>query len=185
MQKVMMWQRYDEPSLEYLRFEAIPDGYQFNGAVVLDLEGAPARVDYHITCSTDWHTRRVEIAQERAGAASSLMLETDTQQRWSQNGKHLDHFSGQQHIDLSITPATNLLAIRSLKLEIGQSQDTSALWVIFPDLRLERLDQRYTRLDAQRYRYEALSIDFETILEVDEDGFIIDYGGLWKAIHRS
>ena len=112
------------------------------------------------------------------------MLETASEQQWSQNGERLDTFTGLQHIDLSITPATNLMAIRSLKLEVGQSRATSALWVIFPELQLERLDQRYTRLDANHYHYEALSIDFETTLEVDEDGFITDYGGLWKAIHR-
>ncbi len=183
MQKVMMWQRGEEPSLEYLRFESIPDGYQFDGTVVLDLEGQPARVSYQITCNADWRTRRVEITQERAGTTSSLMLETDAEQQWYQNGERLDAFAGLYHIDLSITPATNLLAIRSLNLEVGQSQDTSALWVIFPELQFERLDQRYTRLDANHYHYEALSIDFATTLEVDEDGFITDYGGLWKAIH--
>lgn len=67
MQKVMMWQRGEEPSLEYLRFESIPDGYQFDGTVVLDLEGQPARVSYQITCNADWQTRYVGITQERAG----------------------------------------------------------------------------------------------------------------------
>lgn len=117
------------------------------------------------------------------GFFSSLKIETDAEQQWYQNGERLDAFAGLYHIDLSITPATNLMAIRSLNLEVGQSQDTSALWVIFPDLRLERLDQRYTRLDANHYGYQAVSIDFEATLEVDEDGFITDYGGLWKAIH--
>lgn len=183
--KVMLWQRQDEPSIEYMRFEQREDGIQFDGTLVLDLEGTPARITYRVECTPDWKTRRAEVTQERSGETSQFVIHVDDEQRWYRDSELLEPFTGLTNIDLSVTPATNLLALRSINLEIGQTAETSAVWVVFPELELKRLDQHYTMIDATHYRYEAPSIDFEATLEVDDFGFITQYGDLWKAIAPS
>lgn len=183
--KIMLWQRQDEPSLEYLRFEQTEDGIQFDGTLVLDLEGAPARITYRVDCTPDWKTRRVEVTQERSGETSQLMIEVDDEQHWYHDGELLEPFTGLTNIDLSVTPATNLLALRSMKLEIGQAAETSAVWMVFPELEVKRLDQHYAKTDATHYHYVAPSLDFKTILEVDDFGFITKYGDLWEAVAPS
>jgi hypothetical protein len=180
--KTILWQRQDEPSLEYMRFEEHQDKFTFDGTMALDLDGEPARIVYHVECTPDWKTRHVDITQERAGTTSKLVLEADSEQRWYQDGKLLDQFTGISHIDLSVTPVTNLLAIRTMNLDVGQSQETKAVWVLFPELELEILSQQYTRIEANRYDYAAEAVDFQAILEVDDDGFITQYGDLWQVI---
>jgi uncharacterized protein len=183
--KIIQWQRQDEPSLEYLRFEQDEDGILFDGTLVLDLDGEPARIDYFVECTPDWKTRRVSIVEDRAGVTSKLNISVDAEQRWYRNGELLEQFTGLTNIDLSVTPATNLLALRTMNLEIGQSEVTAAVWVLFPALEVKRLDQRYTRVDSNHYDYEAMSLDFKAALKVDDFGFILNYGDLWKAIRTS
>ena len=58
---------------------------------------------------------------------------------------------------------------------------------IFPTIAVQRARQRYTRLratgDIETYRYEALGTGFTIDLEVDPDGFVIDYPGIWQRVH--
>jgi hypothetical protein len=178
----MLWQRFDQPSLEYMRFEQTNDRIQFDGTMALDLDGAPARITYRVECTPDWKTRHVEVTQERAGEIQQLKIEVDDHQHWYRDGKLLEQFTGLTNIDISVTPATNLLALRTMNLQLGQTQETSAVWIVFPELELEQLDQHYTMLDATHYHYEARSIEFEATLEVDDFGFIMQYGDLWRVV---
>jgi hypothetical protein len=46
------------------------------------------------------------------------------------------------------------------------------------DLRVERLEQRYTRLDARRYEYFSPASGFEAVLVYDDDRLVRDYPGI-------
>ena len=85
-------------------------------------------------------------------------------------------------IDLGFTPATNTLPIRRLAPAIGETVDVTALWVRFPELTIEPLPQRYTRLDDSRYRYESAGGAFVAEIEVDDLGLVVTYEGGWQRI---
>lgn len=71
-----------------------------------------------------------------------------------------------------------------LKLEIGESREVEAAWVRLPEMRVERLSQRYTRLDGDTYRYESSGGRFVAELTVDGRGFVERYGDLWDCVGR-
>ena len=52
--------------------------------------------------------------------------------------------------------------------------------VVWPELRVRRVLQRYARLAEDRYRYTQG--DFQAELHVDEQGLVLEYEGLWKAV---
>jgi uncharacterized protein len=56
--------------------------------------------------------------------------------------------------------------------------DLSIAYVSLPELEVRTVQQRYTRLDEDCYRYESGS--FRADLPVDQHGFVIDYPGLWQ-----
>jgi hypothetical protein len=56
-----------------------------------------------------------------------------------------------------------------------------AAWIGFPGLRTEVLEQRYTRLADDRYRYESADGSFVRELTTDQAGFVIDYPGGWAT----
>ena len=82
-------------------------------------------------------------------------------------------------VDLSFTPATNTLPIRRLGLEIGEETEIHVVWLIWPELSIQRVLQRYTRLAEDRYRYTQ--DEFEAELTVDRHGLVLEYEGLWRA----
>ena len=90
---------------------------------------------------------------------------------------------GAVDVDLGWTPFTNTLPIRRLSLAVGQkSGPVTAAWVRFPDLGLEPLTQEYERTAARRYRYTSGGGSFAADLEVDDDGLVIDYSGIWTRV---
>ena len=74
-------------------------------------------------------------------------------------------------VDLSFTPATNTLPIRRLGLEIGEEAEIPVVWLVWPELSVQRVLQRYTRLGEDRYRYTQ--DEFEAELAVDRQGLVI------------
>jgi hypothetical protein len=83
-------------------------------------------------------------------------------------------------VDLSFTPATNTLPIRRLGLEIGDEAEIRVAWLVWPELTVRPVRQRYARIARDRYRYTQ--DDFEAVLTVDEEGLVLEYEGLWRAI---
>lgn len=85
-------------------------------------------------------------------------------------------------MDLEASCLTNAFPAHRLGLDIGQSAEAPAAYVRAPDLRVERLEQRYTRLEdvdgGQSYHYEAPAFDFECRLVYDGAGLLLEYPGI-------
>jgi uncharacterized protein len=88
-------------------------------------------------------------------------------------------------VDLSFSPATNLLPIRRLALQPGQSAPVRAAWVGFPGFGIEPLDQVYRRVSETSYRYEAAAGTFTSEFEVNAAGFVTRYPGRWEEERAS
>jgi hypothetical protein len=142
------------------------------------------QIDYNVKCAVDWRTRDVRIVARHDAAvrtigikrgAKAWVIVDDGQMQVRQDlVECID-------IDLGFTPSTNVLPILRLDLAIGSAADVSAAWVRFPELTLERLDQRYTRLAERTFLYESGGGSFRRELTVNEMGLVIDYPDFWKA----
>ena len=100
---------------------------------------------------------------------------------WHSTGQELRDIQGCDDVDLAVTPATNTLAIRRLNLQVGSSASIIAAWVKFPDLTVQPLSQRYTRLDQNTYHYSS-NTGFSAEIVVDDLGLVIAYPGGWERI---
>lgn len=98
------------------------------------------------------------------------------------DGDGADTLASGTCIDLGWTPLTNTFSIWRLDLAVGESTDIINAWVPFPEFVLKPAAQRYTRIDERRYRYEQPEIDFAADLDVDEQGFVCRYEGIWEAV---
>lgn len=100
---------------------------------------------------------------------------------WRSSGQELLDVRGCADVDLAVTPATNTLPIRRLNLQVGSSQSVIAAWVKFPDLTVQPLSQKYTRLSKNTYRYES-NTGFSAQITVDDFGLVTIYPGGWERI---
>jgi hypothetical protein len=193
----VMWQRIDTPGTEicYLAISAIgAQGYNWLiPKVQVALGGMP--LEYHCMIGSDVAWRTVNASVISLGQGRRLFLRAE-EGRWtieegvlgarsSREVHELPDLAGCVDVDLGISPSTNTLPIRRLNLEVGESRELTAAWVRFPELTVEPLAQRYTRLAERRYRYESLVSGFTAELEVDDLGLVISYEGIWRRVAES
>lgn len=178
--RTVFWQRLGTPGSEYCSLSRDEDGWQLDGTVIRIAETLPLLVRYAVRCDADWHTRTVHIETVMGAKTQMLDLSIDDSQRWWAAGNELVALRGCYDIDIEVTPATNTLPIRRLGIPIGERAAVTAAWVRFPNLSVEPLPQHYTRLDAQRYRYESGGGAFTTEITVDDHGLAMQYAGGWE-----
>jgi hypothetical protein len=180
-----MWQSLAWPGMEHLDLLTGPGGIEADG-IVLAMDEAPLRLAYRLRCDPDWVTRRLTV--EAAGSPTGVDLVSDGAGRWSDGaGRPRDDLDGCIDVDIAATPFTNTLPIRRLGLRPGEVRDLRMAYVTVPGLAAHAADQRYTCLELTSaggvYRYESGS--FEAEIRVDEDGFVVDYPGLWRRVEAA
>jgi len=178
--RAVHYRRLDAPGGEHCRLLAAPDGLRLAGTAVLVDGGAPLTAEYEIACGEGGETRSVRVELARGAAVRRLDLVREPDGRWLLDGREAPALAGCLDVDLSVTPSTNLLPIRRLRLAVGQSAEVTAAWMRFPDLRVEPLSQLYARIADRRYRYESRGGAFTAELDVDEHGLPIAYPPFWE-----
>ena len=73
-----------------------------------------------------------------------------------------------------------------LKIKENQTEEISVVYIAVPELNVSIDRQRYTCLILnRRYRFEQIDTGFVREIEIDENGFVIVYPGLFKRIQES
>ena len=180
------WQGLEPfPSLEVCRLSRFARGLlSLEGTVAHSAEDRLALISYAVITDTGWRTGEVHVRLTTPEQQRSLVIEfdEDVNKIWV-DLKDQPDLHGCIDADLEFSPCTNTLPIRRLGLGIGDSADVRAAWVRFPSLRVEPLDQVYTRMGERTYRYRSGS--FEAELDVDDEGLVIDYPGIWRRVPPS
>jgi hypothetical protein len=179
----MRWRRLDVPGREEARIEQTADGWRLTGTLEAEEASVHAQLEYVIECERDWRTRHAVVTGMVSGVPVKFDFTADGVGTWTLNGAPLALVEGALDIDLGFTPATNLLPIRRLNLEVGQRADVRTAWLRFPELRIEALQQSYEREADRVFRYDAL-VDgepFRARLDTDEFGRVVLYEGLWEV----
>ena len=178
----VLWRGLGELSLQHFRLQEYFGGFLLNGRILSIQNQQPAEIFYVVMCDRGWRTQEVHVGLTNGSDTTQFQIRRDELNQWFRDGERISDLDGVVDIDLSVSPATNTLPIRRLALDIGESRAVDAAWVRFPELTLERLDQRYTRLDARRYRYESGGGSFSAEIEVDDHGVVARYSDLWERV---
>ncbi|HLT46431.1 MAG TPA: putative glycolipid-binding domain-containing protein [Rubricoccaceae bacterium] len=179
----MRWRRLDVPGIEEACVERTAEGWRLTGDLAVEDGGVVARLRYGIACDPSWRTRSAAIGGEVGGRPFRLALAADGAGNWTRDGAPLPALTGALDVDLGFTPATNTLPIRRLALGVGETRAVRSAWLRFPELRLEALEQAYTREAERVFRYRALVDEAPFVAQLDTDAFgrVLRYEGLWEA----
>jgi hypothetical protein len=181
----ILWRGFALPGHESCRFFSQDSRWHLQGTAVFSHDQQPCRLDYQILCDASWLTLSTKVKGWVGNSVVDIQIQTDSGQHWWLNEVEQRDVRGCTDVDLNFSPSTNLLPIRRLKLQVGESVEVKAAWLRFPSFILETLPQRYQRLDETTYRYESAGGQFTAELKVNQSGFVVDYLGIWQAVANS
>lgn len=172
------WRRTDEVATDEHATLTIRDtGLSLVGTLIGAEAGVPLRVEYRVMTDGAGMTTAAHVRDLRGFEQRTLTIDRNAKGGWTVNGVADRALRGCTDVDLELSPSTNTLPIRRLRLGIGASQTIRAAWVRFPALVVERSDQTYTRLDESTYRYT--SGEFTAELVADDTGLVASYS-VWQ-----
>ena len=182
LKRAVVWKNLLLDGRDYCALWHVAEGWLLKGIVVGVLKDQrPMQASYDIYCDEHWLTHRVQVQRTIGSDVKSLSLSVESRGVWRSLGQELSDIQRCDDIDLALTPATNTIAIRRLNLRVGSTKSIIAAWVKFPELTVQPLSQRYTRLGKDTYRYES-NTGFSADIAVDDLGLVTAYPGGWERI---
>lgn len=179
--RTVHWRDWSGYGLEHAVLSKKAGYFEVQSAVISGPIRAGFASLYSLKLDSGWCV--IEMQASLLGAAESVYLRRTEEGQWLDgNDRSLLHLNGIFDVDLSITPFSNSLPIRRLKLGVGESEQIVTAYVAFPQLTVSADHQRYTRVAADRYRYESLDTDFVREITVDEYGLVVTYPGLFQRV---
>ena len=164
--RMIIWRGSDPPGHEACRLTATT----FEGMAVL--AQPPTALTYRVICDEAWRTRSATVTGHIESRAIDLSIEV-RDARWYLDGVLQPQLDACVDVDLNFTPATNTIPIRRL----GTDATITVAWLRFPTITLEPLAQTYRRLGDRSWQYT--SDGFTARMDVDEEGLVTTYEGLW------
>jgi uncharacterized protein len=179
---IARWQDWSGETIEHLVLNQSRNRITADAAILVRGKPNPFAISYHIVCDSCWRVNRTEISE--LGSSLTIELASDGVGNWiDKSGTPLLQLASAVDIDISITPFTNTLPIRRLNLQGGQSKEIVAAYIQVPSLTITSDRQRYTCLvPGKVYRYESVDNDFTRDIEVDSDGLVVSYPGLFRRV---
>lgn len=165
------WTGLASETVERCQVDERADGVRVTSTV----EGEQGTCSYELHADADWQFEDLTVWM--AGRRIDVVRQDGT---WVVDGRARGDLAEAYEIDLSVSPLSNTLPIRRLRLEVGQSADITTAYITVPALEVGTDPQRYTRLSEHEYLYESRDSDFRRTILVDGAGLVIDYPGLFE-----
>jgi hypothetical protein len=160
----------------------VSGGVCFTGTTSALEDGHAWTVSYEVTVDPrSWATRSARVSARTDAGERALEVRTDGAGSWWLDSRPASQLDGCLDIDLESSVLTNAFPVHRLGLACGQGAEAPGVYVRANDLRVERLEQRYVRLEDQvpgRFAYAAPAFDFTCVLAYDDAGLLLDYPGI-------
>ncbi len=176
------WRYIRHPGTDRATLSATREGYRLSGSARIRFPEGPTTFQYLILCDAAWRPRSARVDLRMGSQRRALHIAIDDKGDWTIGGFRHREMRGFTDVDLSPSPSTNTLALRRLQLPVGGSAEIEVGWVLFPDLEVRPVRQRYQRLSESRYRYEGLHNGFVAEFGVDPQGLVTDYPDFWERL---
>lgn len=173
LNRSIRWRGLDLATLEHCHVVDNGRDTRIRGTII----GPDFGLFYRLKLDENGNTRTVRIEHTDGRV---LELFSDGAGGWSDDrAEPLPVLRGCIDVDIWPTPLTNSLPL--WRTDVTEAPTRFAMaWIDATTMTFKRSEQVYTRLDPTHFRYQ--SADFERALEVDEDGIVVSYPGLFERV---
>jgi len=179
MRTNLIWSGIEYDSKEYCSITARSGTTTVDSTIIGSYQQNIYKINYKLIINNNWQLTSVEINSIINNKESNYQLRSDGAGNWTSHNIETAKFKGCIDIDISLSPFTNTLPINRLNMPTGQSTQIKVLYFNLLEHELKPLHQQYTRLSPTEYKYENIPNDFEAVIEVDEQGLVINYPQLF------
>ena len=175
------WRALDREGEDTCRLSHADHGWLLMGHARFRDAGVIAALNYVVRCDEAWRTLGADIAGMHGEREVQLRITRD-RGHWLLNETAQPDVEDATDLDLSFTPATNLMPLRRLMVSRNTGLNVTAAWLRYPEVGLTRLDQAYGRTGLPDVAsYSAQQTEFATQLGFDSSGFVTRYPELWEG----
>jgi hypothetical protein len=177
-----VWRSLDHAGFEHVRVDRSHPGWDvYDSMIVREHDGEIRRGGYTLIVDKAFRMLEIRImAEQETGSMAGLHLLASGDGTWTDGDeRHIPSLDGVIDVDIQWSPLTNTLPVRRLDLREGDEHDISVAYIALPALALSRVRQRYTRVDDRTVRYTSETRDFVRDIALDDDGFVLEYPGLF------
>ncbi|HYD21626.1 MAG TPA: putative glycolipid-binding domain-containing protein [Flavipsychrobacter sp.] len=175
MQQAILWKGIEYHSLEHCRIGITSEGTEVQSSIIGEYGESVYLVTYRLEIDSNWLTRLLEIESHIDGRSQRINLQSDGNGNWILNGQQEQNLHGCIDVDIPLTPLTNTLPIRRLRLNNGKQQQIKVVYCDLLENTITPACQKYTRISASEYHYQNVPNDFETTIWVDDSALVIEY----------
>ncbi|MCT1527002.1 putative glycolipid-binding domain-containing protein [Sphingobacterium hotanense] len=179
--KSMMWKGLYYDSLEYLNSEIRNEARFVEANIIGFYNGQFWYLNYQVVMGIEWVVKSFHISVELNGEKSTITGQ-NFKGVWLINDQEVSEFKGFKFIDISLTPFTNTLVINNLFLAGRVEQEVDVIYIDILEREVNAAKQRYTRSSPDRFLFQHLENDFEALILVDGEGFVLDYPEYFKRV---
>jgi uncharacterized protein len=176
----ILWCRIDTPGHDACWLTQHSSGCELSGTAVFKHDERVASLHYRLLCDHDWQTIEAHITGSFGDETIDRSIRRSGS-KWEMNGELISGLDECIDLDLGFTPATNLVQLRRLNLQMGESATYTVAWLDDVSFEIRPLVQHYERRSETSYWYESPSTGYQALLEVSRDGFITSYPELWQV----
>jgi len=179
MQTNLLWTGREYYSLENCLVTTNESGSEINSVIVGRYQEKIYRVEYHIKTNQYWETVFIKLDSQHDNQRKHFKFESDGKGNWRESDRPLPEFKNCLDVDIPLTPFTNTLPINRLKLVENIPQEIQVIYFDLLEQQIKPVRQKYVRLSSTSYHYENVPNDFKATIQVDDQGFVVDYPQLF------
>lgn len=182
MQNNIIWEGLNDESIENCNVLTNDDGYEVNSTISVCLEDNICNIEYHLKTNKNWESQYCKITNCYGIENKTLELQRLPGNKWMINGSEEAEYNGFDGLDISVTPFTNTLIVNRRQLREEESINMRIIYIDPLKMQCEPIAVRYTKLSESEFEYENLTSGFNVVLDVDDDGLVINYPRLFKML---
>jgi hypothetical protein len=172
--KLVRWKALEWYGTEILNFHPC----RASGLLQGEINNQLYEIYYFVAFTYDWQIESLSV--ESLISPQRIKLYHDNGQWYDQDDTHLEAFDGVDFVDISLSPFTNSFPINGLDWNESDNHTMDVIYFDLPKFSIRRVNQTYTKLNDQSYRYQDGEIpSFVADIEVDQEGFVVSYPGLF------
>lgn len=182
MKKYILWAGNSINSMERCMINHESNNILVTSSIIGSDQNETFIVNYELVLDLDWLTKSLTVSYESNTKTYRYDLIQPKPGEWVVNGEKNINLDNHIDVDISLTPFTNTLPIKRLKLLSNQQEIIKVVYLNLLDGSIKGTNQKYSKLDENEYRFETVPNDFESIITVDTHGFVVEYPKLFKRL---